>query len=232
MIKINLIPDEYRQETITEAKKKEADLIGLVLKAVFAAILLFFVLYVFVVYIPLKNAKKTVASIKDEIKIIDKKYNFADTSDKDEAQMLKQVTIIKRLKNTVIWAQKLNILSDSVPVQVQLTNINLNERTEKGKKTVSQKVLKNGKYQKVTKEVEVTNKYHILEMQGEVLAAGGENYVGQLIDNLKADTLFSKDFEDIQLISILSKGEDRKIFSIRGRLTKEFSESIDGSEKS
>lgn len=230
MIKINLIPDEYRQEKVTEVGKKESDLMGLVLKAIFITLSIFFVLYIFIVYIPLKNAKKTVKMEKEEIVRLDKKYSVSDESVKSEAQMKKQVKTLQRLKKTVVWSEKLNIISDSVPVQVQLTSLSLKQRQETAMKKMSQKVLKGGKYQVVTKEVEKDQLYYTLEIQGEVLAFGGEKLVGQLRDNLNMNPAFADDFEYIKLISILSKGEDRKVFSIRCRFNEAFAENITGKE--
>lgn len=228
MIKINLIPSEYRQETLAENKRKESDLMGLVLKVILIALAIFFVLYAFIVYIPLKNTQKAVVNKKNEILALDKKHAVSDDSADLEEQMKKQVETIQRLKKTVVWSEKLNIISDSVPVQLQLISLHLKSRQEKAMEKISKKVLKGGEYKVVTSDVETTQTYYTLELQGEVLATGGENLVGQFLDNLKRNSKFMNDFEDIKLVSILSKGEDRKVFSIRVRFNKSFAENMSG----
>lgn len=227
MIRINLIPEEYRQkEAGGDTSKKEKDLFSLVIKAILITLCLFFVIYVFVVYIPLKNAKKAVAKDKDTVAQLEKKYTGNDDTVSEEANLLKQANIIKNLEKVIVWSKKLNIISDSVPVQIQLLSIYLKQREEKAVEKITQKVLKGGQYQMVTKEVETTKVYHTLEIQGEVMASGGENVVGQFIDRLNGNSDFSKNFDYIKLISILSKGDDRKIFSISARFNKNYCDSL------
>lgn len=222
MININLIPDEYRRDTITEVKKKENDLFGIVLKSILGSLCVFLIIYAFFIYVPLKNARKAIENDKDSVKKMTLNVEDPKNSAAYNEELKSQYEIIQKLKATIVWSRKLNILSDSVPVQVQLRSIYLQTREGKAKEKVTQKVLTGGQYKVVTKEVETTKKYHTLEIQGEVLAVGGENIVGQLIDSLNSDADFAKDFEYIKLISILSKGDDKKVFSIRAKFKKDF----------
>ena len=198
MIEINLLPEELRVKT--KAKNPEQLFIKsgitrnseqLFIYAIPATLALFIFTHIFfsvtAVFknVQLGSLNQRLLSLGPQKKVLDefnKEYSAA-SGDISFTQLL--------IKQRVLWAQKLNKLSLSLPSGVWFTDIKLSNRN--------------------------------INIQGSVISLENEEVglINKLLNNLKADAEFAKDFSALELNNVQEKnigGYDISDFVLTGTL--------------
>jgi hypothetical protein len=112
----------------------------------------------------------------------------------------KQNTIDRLTEGRLIWAKKLNDISDSMIPGVWLTELYIDEQTE----FVTLKPAAGAKPNQAPKTKSVTTKYLVLEGYASSMFGEETAIVGKFIKSLKENESFFVDFDDIKLDSIQS----------------------------
>lgn len=191
MININLLPEEYRKKSIDYGKifSKYRALIAPGL-GILAAVIIITSLIV-VVYPSLQ--KRSLRKLSIRWKNIEKDYEEVVKLKKEEDKFKNLLDIINKIiKNRICWARRLNDLSDSLPNEIQLTELAT-------------------KIEKLKDKPDRT----VLVIMGVVPSFPGEQAIGGFIKRLRGIPGFLKDFPDIEPPSTEALPSGFKKFSIK-----------------
>lgn len=191
MIEINLLPEEYRKKKtdFNEVFKKYKPLIVPVAGALGGIIII--ISLIIVVYPRLQA--RTMRRLENRWKNIEKDYQEVvklKNRQKRLQDILNNINVIT--KDRILWARRLNDISDSLPGEIQLTE--LTTKIEKPKDKPERTVL---------------------VISGFVPAYPGERAIGDFIKGLRGNPDFIKDFPEIEPPSTETTKEGFKKFSLR-----------------
>ena len=110
----------------------------------------------------------------------------------------RKISLLKKLMHSrIIWAKRLNQLSDILPFQTWLTKMAVEKRTEMVSATPKTKASP-GAGKKVKKS------YNVFILEGMALSRENEDMtrrIGDLIKKVREDSIFSSDFSSVNLVS-------------------------------
>lgn len=191
MIKLNLLPEEYQRKKTDFAelfkKYKTFAIPGTII--LLASIV---IIAVFVTILP-RLERGTLRRLEKRWGKIEKDYEEVLNLKKDKNKYEEIIGNIKKItKSRILWAEKLNIISDSLPGEVQLTEI-------------------------VTKVEKTKDKPDrmLLMIQGQVPFSPGERAIGEFVKGLSTNVNFKKDFPQIEPPSTQSGMAGFKLFTIK-----------------
>lgn len=191
MININLLPEEYRKkkvnysEIFNKYKGFAAPGLGILIAVIVITSL------VVVVYPSLQ--KRTLRKLSARWGNIEKDYEEVDKLNKEEDKFRSLLDVIKKIiENRISWARRLNNISDSLPKEIQLTELTT----------------------KIEKIKDKTDRV-VLVITGIVPSYPGEQTIGDFIKILRGMPGFIKDFPDIEPPSTEALPSGFKKFSIK-----------------
>lgn len=198
MIEINLLPEELRVKA--KAKNPEQVIVKsggafnperLFIYAIPALLALFIFMHVFFVVITIFKNAQ-VSSLNRQLLVLGPQKKVLDEFNKEYSAASQDASFSRLLiKQRILWAQKLNKLSLYLPAGVWFTDIKLSSKN--------------------------------INIQGSVISLQKEEVglINKLLDNLKADAEFSKDFVALELDNVQKKnigGYDIADFVLSGAL--------------
>lgn len=191
MININLLPEEYRKKKINyeEIFKKYKMVVTSGIGVLVAVIVV--ISLVVVVYPSLQ--KRTLRNFSKRWKNIEKNYEDAIGLKKERDKYESILAVVNKIiKDRILWAEKLNNISDSLPKEIQITELKVRseELKDKPKRT-------------------------ILIIAGIVPSYPGEQAIGDFIKGLREIPSFAKDFSDIEPPSTETLPSEFKKFGIK-----------------
>jgi len=208
MIEINLLPSSQRK------RKKEMRLPPTMFIAIGGGLLLLLFLTTVGLTVGVRMQKGSLLRTKESIEKIRPESEKIAIRKKEEEKLKKRMAIIKKLMdNRILWAKKLNRLSDLVLPQIWLTSLSIEGKSEEDQSGNKE----------TTKKKKTTEKFLVIKgvaasTTGET---GGLKLVGDFMDKLKNDPSFSGDFTNIQQHGSLrwrqSKGVEAMYFELRCR---------------
>jgi len=183
MIEINLLPEEYRKKVKSSMNiaKNIKNFHGLIGKykavkmpsitiAAGGALLVALVLFLYPVYQGHK-----IKILGKQWKAIEKDFQQVEAAQKELKELQDKESIVKKiLKSRILWSQKLNVISDSMPDEIQLTEI--------------------------ATRIETKDDYDrdVLVVSGLVPSYSGERAIGDLIKGLRENNDFVGNFPLIE----------------------------------
>lgn len=191
MININLLPEEYRKKKIdySEIFNRYKTFIAPGLGILVAVIII--TSLIVVVYPSLQ--KRTLNKLSTRWKNIEKDYEEVIKLKKEEGKFKNLMDVINKIiGNRILWARRLNDVSDSLPKEIQLTE--LTTKVEKIKDKPDRAVL---------------------VIAGIVPSDPGEQAIGNFIKALRGMPGFTNDFPDIEPPSAEALPSGLKKFSIK-----------------
>ncbi len=214
MIEINLLPSTQRK------RKKEMRLPPTMFIAIGGGLLLLLFLTTVGLAVGVRMQKGSLRKTKESIAQIKTESEKIAIRKKEEEKLKKRMAIIKKLMdNRILWAKKLNRLSNLVLPRIWLTSLSIEGKSEEeqsGNRETTQKTTK-----KITNKT--TGKFLVIKgvaasTTGET---GGLKLVGDFMDKLKNDPSFYGDFTSIQQYGSLrwrqSGGVEAMYFELRCR---------------
>ena len=196
MIKINLLPEEYRKKKVdlSEIFQKYKGLAIPIGATVIGIVIV--ISSVVLVYPKIKT--RTLNKLKDKWKKIENDYELVMKL-KEEEKLLKQKldSIDFIINNRLIWAMKLNEISDALPPEIQLTEINVTTEKDKDIKD-------------------------IMLISGIVPSFPGDRAIEKFIKNLKDTVSFTNDFPKIELSFTEATNDGFKQFILKCHMRKRF----------
>lgn len=191
MIELNLLPEEYRKkkvdlgEIFNRYRKFIVSGVG-----IFTGVVIV-ILLVIVVYPRLQAG--TMRKLEKKWKNIEKKYEKVVRLKKRQKRLRDLLNNIDQvISSRIIWARRLNDISDNLPGEIQLTE--LATRIEKFKDKPDRMVLISS---------------------GIVPAYPGERAIGDFIKGLRENKDFIKDFTELEPPSTVTTPEGFKKFTIK-----------------
>ncbi len=186
MIEINLLPSSQRK------RKKAMQLPPTVFIAVGGGLLLLLFLITVGLTVGVSLKKGSLRRVKGSIARIKPESERVAIRKKEEEKLKKRMAIIKQLMdNRILWAKKLNRLSDLVLPRIWLTSISIEKKWEESN---------SGNSGNKEKTKRIAGKF--LVIKGVAASAmgetGGLKLVGDFMDKLKNDSSFYGDFTNIQ----------------------------------
>ncbi len=193
MIYINLLPAELRKT------RRSFKLPGMEIFITGGVILV--VVMVLVYFISFSSAKFMGAKYKKldtEYSKLEPIMREAEKLENAKQSIDKKISVLKELVHSrIIWAERLNQLSDILPTQTWLTKMSVEKKTETV--SVTQKTKAGPGIAK-----KVQNSYDVFILEGMALSRGNEDMtriIGDLIKKIREDSIFSSDFSSVNLIS-------------------------------
>jgi len=220
MIKINLLPEEYKREQ-EEDENPQLNIARVFFYIGLGCLIILMGAGSFLIYLPLNTTETLFKEYNKELKKINLKYQEALRVQTEYDNLLKDNRNVEAFKKRILWAEKLNIISDVLNEQMQITLLDIKPRTEKVVVIEKIKEKVKGKIKIISKSVEKKRIFYTFDIEGKVVFVGGEDKVARFIENLNKDERFSQDFEYIKLISISVLDEKVKFFSVRCRFKPE-----------
>lgn len=200
MIEINLLPPELRKKKI---KLPRQTLINTAVITLFCLV----ILHIILAFIAARQ-KKQLKLFQQEWKILQPQKIEADTVINQMQLLRNKETLIRKASGLdIVWAQKLNLISDLIPAEIWLTKVSLESRTRSPKPSQQRKL-----NLKAIQELKKRDQ-KILVISG-VVAAGRSSEmlspVSRFITRLKREPLFFNDFEEVELGQVKRKKIDNK----------------------
>lgn len=172
MIKVNLLPEEYKKRIavmpdVGKVFEKHNVLLKKILAYIVAAVVLSLVmLFAYPVVLSVK-----LGSLNKKWKGMETRYVEVETLKKEQKGLKDTVNAMNKVSGKrIVWAKTLNIISDSLPQEIQLTG--LNARVEQDKESKDKN--------------EITS----LTISGIVSAASGERAISGFVKALREDADF------------------------------------------
>lgn len=191
MIEINLLPEEYRKKKADfgEMLNKYRTLIvpgAGILGSIIVIISLIVIVY------PRLQAR-TMRKLENRWKKIEKDYEEVVNLKKEEKRLQDVADNINQItEGRIIWARRLNDISDSLPSEIQLTDVTAKSEKPKDKP-----------------------ERMVLVISGLVPPYPGERAIGDFIRGLRENQDFVKDFTEIEPPSTETTKEGLKKFIIK-----------------
>ena len=195
MITINLLPTELRKAR----KGLDLKLPGMEIFMTGGVILV--VVMVLVYLISFSSAKFmgwTHNKLVAEYSKLEPIMREAEKLESAKKSINRKISLLKKLMHSrIIWAKRLNQLSDILPFQTWLTKMAVEKRTEMVSATPKTKASP-GAGKKVKKS------YNVFILEGMALSRENEDMtrrIGDLIKKVREDSIFSSDFSSVNLVS-------------------------------
>lgn len=191
MININLLPEEYRKKKVdySEIFKKYKTLAAPGIGILVAAIV---ITSLFVVVYP-SLQKRTLRNLSKRWKNIEKDYGDVIGLKKEEGKFKSLLDVINKIvKDRILWAERLNNISDCLPKEIQITELKVK-----------------------IEEIKDRPKRTALVITGIVPSYPGEQAIGDFIKGLRGIPGFVKDFPDIEPPSTETLPPEFKKFGIK-----------------
>ena len=179
MVQINLLPvaAKKEQKIKTVLKIKVGPLIFALVGVVLAVVVCWTILG-----IRLSGQRKQLTQRQEQLNTLRSSLKNLDRQNQDKRQFQRRLEFLEaELKREVFWAENLNRLSNLVPPGIWFKKIFLHTAKEKRLK-----------------------KYASLRIDGSVISLRGEemiDLIGEFMNALKKDELFSEQFSEIRLLS-------------------------------
>ena len=179
MVQINLLPvtAKKKQKIKAELKIKVGPLIFALVGVVLAVVVCWTILG-----IRLSGQRKQLTQRQEQLNTLRSSLKNLDRQNQDKRQFQRRLEFLEaELKREVFWAENLNRLSNLVPPGIWFKKISLHTAKEKRLK-----------------------KYASLRIDGSVISLRGEemiDLIGEFMNALKKDELFSEQFSEIRLLS-------------------------------
>lgn len=190
MININLLPEEYRKKKTDfgEMFKKYKDLA--IPGVAILGIVIVIVSFIIVVYPGLQG--RTLRKLETRWKKVEKDYNKVVKLKKKQKRLQELLNNIKQItEGRILWARRLNDISDSLPSEIQLKEL-------------------------VTRVEKIKDKPDrvVLIISGIVPSFPGERAIGDFIKGLMGNPGFVKDFPVIEPPSTETQPDEFKKFTM------------------
>ena len=193
MITINLLPTELRKA------RKGLKLPGMEIFITGGVILV--VVMVLIYLISFSSAKFmgwTHNKLVAEYSKLEPIMREAEKLESAKKSINRKISLLKKLMHSrIIWAKRLNRLSDILPFQTWLTKMAVEKRTEMVS-TAPKTKASPGAGKKVKKS------YNVFILEGMALSRENEDMtrrIGDLIKKVREDSIFSSDFSSVNLVS-------------------------------
>ena len=221
MIKINLLPEEFRKK---ESQGQKLDLSKFnihnipLLKIVIAGVPVIVVLPIILLFMGL-YARSHLGSLE-------KKYRNIMPAKKEADALKTQIETMRKKMNAIDelmvkrfgWAKKLNSLSDSMTPGIWLTELSYSEKLTERPVTINIKGMKPKGQNDAAKTImeKALAKYLIVSGYASGVGEDGTAAVGKFIKSLKDNSDFYSDFSAIELGVIKTdRIEDQEVMSFR-----------------
>ena len=195
MIQINLLPEEIQKARKKRSISLKVNVVAISVVACVGAVFVFLHVILFGYNFFLNSRFSSLDSKYLELKPEADQIMYL--KERTNTLMRKKNIVLDLIESRVLWAQKLNQLSDLIPGQVWLTNYEIKTKTEQ----VVQKVkMPDG----TTMEKLVPTTYFVLEYEGGVVSLERREMlyiVGNFIANIKKSDVYFELFEDIELVN-------------------------------
>lgn len=179
MVQINLLPVTAKKKRQTKAELRIK--VGPLIFALVGVILVVVVCWT-ILGIRLSGQRKQLTQRQEQLGTLRSSLKDLDQQNQDKKQFQRRLEFLEaELKREVFWAESLNRLSNLVPPGIWFKKISL--------QTTKEKLLK---------------KYVSLRIDGSVISLRGEemiDLIGEFMNALKKDELFSEQFSEIKLLS-------------------------------
>ena len=212
MIEINLLPKELRKKTHKAISAGGLDLPKRLMINTGIIVLFFLVLTHIALSITTMIKKGQAQDLQLEWQILQPAKQSADGHIRQIQALKAREKLIKSVGGVdVIWARKLNYISELIPSEIWLTRITLDER---------QRVIKRGQTRGLNARAAAgvrDNTQQILTLNGIVESKHSSKMlspVGRFIKSLENEPLFFDDFEEIELGDVKRREiEERNVMS-------------------
>lgn len=217
MITINLLPEEIQHLRKKKLLTLKLNLFAILGAIVFAGLLVAFHLGLFAYNVFLNARLAKMQGVYETIK--PEADKILALKEKTDQLIRKKNVVLSLIENRIIWAQKLNELSDLLPGQVWLNDLEIKRQSEQIAKKVK---MPDG----TMMEKMETVYFYVLEYNGGVISLERREMlylVGNFIANIKNNESFFSLFEDIELVNTQreqDKGTGREYmkFTLQSRL--------------
>jgi len=186
-MQINLLPEQLN---IRKSKELKQDLKALALRFVYIWLILG-ILWIFL-SLRIGYFKKKLSSINVELKTTESLMKEADILIKRKTELNEFLAFLKgHVKKGVFWSEKLKDLSRLIPAEAWLNEISLKKETKEGQENTFLDIFASVGYLKSDEEM--------------------LDKINNFIEQLKKDSSFFKDFDNLSL-SEITKGQGKEKF--------------------